>query len=138
MQFQIKVHVPGRTYPDYHFFILSRGNNAGKPLDQACPNCFVIASPSGDEIQFLYWLCYGLWQCKLFHPYLSGSVIPFIRIGELRTVINQAYQRVNSNRSSWLKTIKSVNQLLSRQQKLTIQLKLVHELKNLILIKHFK
>jgi hypothetical protein len=61
MQTIIKTHKMNRTYHENHFFILSKGNNAGRPQDQPCPNCFVVITESPKERQTLFWLCYGLW-----------------------------------------------------------------------------
>lgn len=58
MQLLIKTYHPKHTYPHHHFFILSKGNNAGKPLDQPCPNCFVVITNCPSEKQRLYWLCF--------------------------------------------------------------------------------
>lgn len=33
-------------------------NNSGKPLDAACPNCFVCICKTEEEKQQLYWLFY--------------------------------------------------------------------------------
>lgn len=51
-----------------HFFVLSSGNNAGRPMDEPCPNCFVIMTKCPQEKQLLYWLCFWLWQCGYFQP----------------------------------------------------------------------
>lgn len=77
---KIKTHKMKNTYVEDHFFILSKGMNAGKPLDKPCPNCFVLFAKSKVERNMLYWLCFGLWQGNFFHPFLTGYVIPFIRL----------------------------------------------------------
>lgn len=44
--FKIKTHRTGETYQSPHFFILNKGNNAGKP--NICPftNSFVVFANS--------------------------------------------------------------------------------------------
>jgi hypothetical protein len=93
---RIKTHEMKNAYTENHFFILSKGLNAGKPLDKPCPNCFVLFAKSEEEKNQLHWLCYGLWQGNLFRPFLTGSVIPFIRLDDLKTVINEALSKINS------------------------------------------
>ncbi len=68
------------------FFILNKGLNSGKPLEKPCPNCFVITVKNDEEKEFLFWLCWGLWQSKKFYYLHTGSVIPFIRLNEFKVL----------------------------------------------------
>jgi hypothetical protein len=61
-----------------HFFVLCKGLNSGKPLQVPCPNCFIIQTESEEFKETLYWITFALWRTKAFHPYLRGSVIPFL------------------------------------------------------------
>ena len=70
-------------------FILNKGLNSGKPLEKPCPNCFVITVKNDEEKEFLFWLCWGLWQSKKFHHLHTGSVIPFIRLQEFKAFIKE-------------------------------------------------
>ena len=90
--FEIKTHRSGRTYNTQHFFILNKGINSGKPLNQPCPNCFVITTTSAANRESLFYLCLLLKIGKYFSYYLKGSVIPFICISDAKKVINQALQ----------------------------------------------
>lgn len=53
--FRIKTHRASLTYSEPHFFILNKGLNSGKPLNNPCPNCFVCITT--DEV--LKILCTG-------------------------------------------------------------------------------
>lgn len=55
-----------------HFFILSKCYNAGKPLLNHCPNCFVVITSNLEEREYFYWLCYGLWMGGFFRQVLTG------------------------------------------------------------------
>ena len=72
--FRIKTHRLESSYQQPHFFILNKGLNSGKPLNNACPNCFVCLTDN-QETGFLLALldCGG----KIIHYLLKGSVIPF-------------------------------------------------------------
>jgi hypothetical protein len=39
---KIKTHKMKNTHAGNYLFILSKGLNAGKPLQNPCPNCFVL------------------------------------------------------------------------------------------------
>ena len=90
MKNRITCYSAGQQLPGIHFFILSKGLNAGKPLDAACPNCFVFSCKSEEERDKYFWICYGLWQSNHFRVHLVGSVIPFLRKSELVMLVDQA------------------------------------------------
>ncbi|MBX2968228.1 MAG: hypothetical protein KF803_02570 [Cyclobacteriaceae bacterium] len=122
-----------RTYRGNHFFVLSKGNNAGRPMDKPCPNCFVIITKCPHEKQLLYWLCSALWQCGYFKPHLCGSVIPFLRLPELKTIIRNTHIRIENRKAAYEKAVDTLNKLLAVQKKLSNQLHLIHETKKKVL-----
>jgi hypothetical protein len=96
MKIVIETYNPANNYSGPHFFILSRGMNSGKPLTAPCRNCFIVMCENPDTTDELFWLCYGLWQSKSFHRLIIGSVIPFVRIREIKQFIFDTY---DANRS---------------------------------------
>jgi hypothetical protein len=134
---KIKTHKSGQ-YVEPHFFILSKGNNAGKPLTSPCPNCFVLVAQDVKEREALYWLCFGLWQGGLFRPYLRGSVIPFICVDDLRNEICQAWEKVAQKPDSLAQVAQTLTGLAAHQEKLKEQLKLINELKRAMMFKLLK
>lgn len=130
---KIKTHKPGRCYSENHFFILSKGNNAGKPLAAPCPNCFVLLAESDTEKDLLYWLCYGLWQGRCFRVYLSGSVIPFIHLQDLRKVIVFAHEKVEGKKEGFAKAIEVLKSCAAHEEKITKQLMLIKDAKRAIM-----
>lgn len=113
---KIKTHKMKNTYAEVHFFILSKGNNSGKPLDKPCPNCFVCICKDEAEKERLYWLFYGLWQGSYFHPFITGSVIPFIRLNDLKEVVNTALSKIALKPQQFDKNV-SMIQLLNEKAK---------------------
>lgn len=104
------------TYEKHHFFILNKGNNSGKPLEQPCPNCFVCFAENEEQKQQLYWLFYGLWQGSYFKPFLTGSVIPFIRLDDLKQVAELSLSKIELQPLLFNKNI-SMMQLLDEKSK---------------------
>src|SRR5438105_1869951 len=94
---KIKTHKMKNVYEGHHVFVLSKGMNAGKPLEKPCPNCFVLFAKNEEEKNLYFWLCFGLWQANFFRPFITGSVIPFIRLEDLRQVITEALVKLNEN-----------------------------------------
>lgn len=126
MQTLIKTHKMNRTYQENHFFVLSKGNNAGRPMDKPCPNCFVVISKCLQEKQLLYWLCYGLWQCGYFQPHLCGSVIPFLRLPELKSILRDTRAKVELRVDEYGKAVETLNKLLAIQQNISHQQQLIN------------
>ena len=135
MQTLIKTHKMNRTYHGNHFFVLSKGNNAGRPMDKPCPNCFVVITKCPHEKQLLYWLFYGLWQCGYFQPHLCGSVIPFLRLPELKYIIGDSRAKVELRKNKYDKAVETLNKLLSIQQNISHQLQLINQAKKSLIWK---
>jgi hypothetical protein len=136
---QIKTHNMKNEYLNQnHFFILSKGDNAGKPLLEPCPNCFVLISGNNQDREYYYWLCYGLWVGGFFKPYLSGSVISFLRITELNHIIRHTTSKIQLRREALIKAIKTLNELNTYQDNLTKQIQLIKVTKQALMYKVLK
>jgi hypothetical protein len=133
---QIKTHKMKNTHAENHFFILSKGLNAGKPLEKPCPNCFVLFTKSEEEKNRLYWLCFGLWQGNFFRSFLTGSVTPFIRLDDLKTVINEAISKVDLN--EFEKSMSVMNDLQKHQENIFKQLELIRHAKKSLMYRILK
>ncbi len=46
--------------PPFVFYILAKGDNAGKPDLQPWPNSFVAIAPNQEMKEFYFWLTFGL------------------------------------------------------------------------------
>ena len=125
--FQIKTHQIGRTYTAPHFFILNKGLNSGKPLDEPCPNCFVITATTKSKIESLYYLCLSLKIGQFFAYYLKGSVIPFIGISDAKKVINTALQ--NYEAQQWQMKVEKLKKITAFEENLQQQLSTISKLK---------
>jgi hypothetical protein len=82
--YHILTHRNDAVYNTPHFFILSKGNNSGKPSNTPWVNSFVCISESEKESKILYWTAYFLFKNKSIHRLLRGSAIPFISIREYK------------------------------------------------------
>lgn len=126
------------AYNAPHFFILNKGSNSGKPLETPCPNCFVCLCHDEAEKQRLYWLFYGLWQGMYFHPFLTGSVISFIRLDDLKQVAKAALAKIELQPLQFDKNI-SMIQLLDEKGKVILeQIKLIKEAKKALMYQVLK
>ena len=134
----VKTHKLKNNYQGHHFFILSKGMNAGKPLEKPCPNCLVILAQSEEEKNLLYWLCFGLWQGNYFHPFITGSVIPFIRLDDFKTVVCQALQKIELKNGEVQKSLEVMKDLQLHQMNILKQLDLIKQAKKALMYKVLK
>lgn len=109
--YQIKTYSPQNQVVNAQFYILNKGLNSGKPLEKPCPNCFVITVNNNEEKEFLYWLCWGLWQSKKFHYLHTGSVIPFVRLHEFKTFLKEQADIAFAEKEQYNKNVKALQQL---------------------------
>ncbi len=116
-----------------HFFILNKGNNSGKPLLIACPNCFVIQFESEEEKEQIYWLLYSLWKSKVFYPLLRGSVIPFVVLRDVKSCIQDGLNKVDENPAQFEKAVAVLRSLEEMEEKLKQNIKLVQDAKQMVI-----
>ena len=120
-----------------HFFALNKGINSGKPLLLPCPNCFKIEAENEEFKETLYWVSFALWKIKAFHPYLIGSVIPFIRIGDYKHLIFEKLEVVNASPTEFEETLKKLRFIELKERQFKENLKLIQELKHAYVYRYF-
>ncbi len=120
-----------------HFFALNKGLNSGKPLLLPCPNCFKIEAENEDFKEVLYWVSFALWKSKAFHPFLIGSVIPFIRIGDYKQLISEKLEVVKASPAEFAETVKQLRFIEMKEKQFLQNLKLIQELKRAYVFKYF-
>lgn len=126
---RIKTHNLKFPHDTNHFFILSRGYNAGKPIDKPCPNCFIVTAENEEHKYQLFWVCYSLWKSGAYLPLLCGSVIPFLHIREAEEKINVAMKSISESNEKFRASVKELQKLIRTEKLLNMQLKLINELK---------
>jgi hypothetical protein len=129
---KITTYSPDQKRSPFAFFILNKGMNSGKPMEQPCPNCFTFNAVDKAEKDHNFWLCFGLWQSRSFHPHLIGSVIPFIRLHDLNQVINQASDIAQTNPAAFQKTVEALKILDQHEKQYHRNLLLISEAKKAI------
>lgn len=123
---------------DFEFYILSKGYNAGKPLENPCPNCFTCSCNTAEEKDFYFWLLWALWKSKYFHQFLTGSVIVFLRLDDVKAEITRHSTAVKENAASFNATIEKVKLFEEREKIIVQQLQQLQQLKIAMLRRHIK
>lgn len=135
---KIKTHNSQREKTEFEFYILNKGNNSGKPLDLPCPNCFVCICKDEEEKQQLYWLFYGLWQGLFFNPFISGSVIPYIRIDDVKQVAEMSLSKIELQPLQFDKNVSMVQLLNEKVKVIQEQIKLIKQAKRALMYQVLK
>ena len=111
LDFKIISHRQGVNYETPHFFILSKGNNSGKPSNTPWVNSFVCTSKSEKESKILYWTAYFLFKNKSIHRLLRGSVIPFVSIREYKNEFRSYLMKIEEVPQKFNKSAKVLERL---------------------------
>jgi hypothetical protein len=73
---------------DPHFWIQTKGMNAGQPLKQPIANCVGIRAHEDVLVpQYLYYVVLHLYNQQRFASALKGSVIPYITQRDISRII---------------------------------------------------
>jgi hypothetical protein len=132
---QLKTFNKNFNYEGHYFFILNKGMNSGKPLKNACPNCFICIAASEEEKETLYWLCYGLWYSKAFHALHKGSVIAFISIDDVNHCLSQSLLKSNQIKSDFQQAIQQAKKFEELENLYEKNLQLIRQAKRAIFYK---
>lgn len=136
--FQLKSYGRQSDVSGHCFFILNKGMNSGKPLTSPCPNCFVLTASTPAEKDFFYWLCFGLWQSNSFHPFLRGTVIPFIVLDELKQCIREAAAKANESPVQFRKSVELLKFIELKEKQFHENLRLLHDAKRAIFYRYMR
>lgn len=128
LYFKLKTHAFGKSYDQPHIFLLSRGENSGKPLQKECKNCFVAITETQEEANRIYWMAYALWQTNQFSRLLKGSVIPFIGIKTMEKEL-KANLRKHQDQGKFNKLLEAIKVVDLEEKRLEERKKFIHNLK---------
>ncbi len=138
LRLKIKTHKSGTTYSQPHFFILNKGLNSGKPFRHYVCNSFVFLADNKDERDFYYFMLLGLWELRLFRPYLKGTAIEFVRLGDVIDVLEETFNAVNTGNRSFSDGQKALAQIEALQINLQLQLTHLMQLRKSLFYKYLK
>jgi hypothetical protein len=112
------------------FYILSKGDNAGKPslplggVGGGSPwtNSFAVICQNHQYLNFYYWLVYGLFKTGKFKTRHRGSVILFVNINDIRDLIRDLAPTVFPHWAKFQELIKMLEKIESFKSNLGLQI----------------
>ena len=133
---KVRTYAVHRETPEQAIYILNRGRNAGKPLRQPCPNCFIYYCSNPEELETVYWTFYALWKNGFFHPHLCGSVIEMLRLSDLKKLLLQWIQPGIEKATRNPEMVNKIKSTWELEQKIQEQSKSIQELRH-SLVRHY-
>ena len=133
MKIKLSTYTEGQLLYDHRFFILNKGLNAGKPSFSPWANCFLAQFENDDELDYAYWICYGLWVTRKLHVFLRGSVIPFITKDDLLNALDLADAAIHDHRDLYMRSIEMPYEAEHNCEVLTAKATKLHQAKTAIL-----
>ena len=135
---KIKTHKSGAIYKQPHFFILNKGLNSGKPFRHYVCNSFVFLADDKNESDYYFFMLQGIWELRLLRPYLKGSVIEYVRLGDVIDVLDETLNSVNSGNRSFSDVQNTLAQIEALQANLQTQLDYLMQLRKSLFYKYLK
>lgn len=135
---KIKTHRSGKIYNQPHFFILNKGLNSGKPFKHYVCNSFVFLADNNDERDFYYFMLLGIWELRLMRPHFKGSVIEYVRLGDVIDVLDETLNSVNTGNRSFADVQNSLLQIDALQSNLQLQLTYLMQLRKSLFYKYLR
>ena len=136
LNFIIKTHRVGTIYTKPHLFVLNKGMNSGKPQKEPFTNSFVIIFQNEEDCESIFFIAYSLWQTKFWHPFLVGSVIPFLRLPDFKNEIIPKASLMMSEHNEHLKNVAALKLLEQKEKQFHENINLINDLRRVILYRY--
>jgi hypothetical protein len=136
LNFIIKTHRVGTVYTKPHLFILNKGMNSGKPQKEPFTNSFVIILQNQEDLESLFFIAYSLWQTKFWHPFLVGSVIPFLRLPDFKNEFIPKARLMMSEHNEHIKNVAALKLLEQKEKQFHQNINLINDLRKVILYRY--
>jgi hypothetical protein len=138
LNFIITTHRKDTVYTNPHLFILNKGMNSGKPQKEPFTNSFVIIFQNEQDCESIYFVAYSLWKTKFWHPYLVGSVIPFLRLPDFSKEFNPKANLMMQEHEEYQKNVTALKLLEKKEKQFYENINLINDLRRVILYRYSK
>ena len=136
LNFIIKTHKVGTIYTKPHLFVLNKGMNSGKPQKTAFTNSFVIIFQNEEDCESVFFIAYSLWQTKFWHPFLVGSVIPFLRLPDFKNEFIPKASLMMAEHEEHKKNVAALKLLEQKEKQFHENINLINDMRRVILYRY--
>ncbi|GGA72828.1 hypothetical protein GCM10008015_11890 [Flavobacterium palustre] len=107
--------------------------NSGKPQKEPFTNSFVIIFQNEEDCENIYFVAYSLWKTKFWHPFLVGSVIPFLRLQIFSKEFNLKASLMMQEHEEHLKQVAALKLLEQKEKQFHENINLINDMRKVIL-----
>ena len=136
LNFIIKTHRKDTVYTKPHLFVLNKGINSGKPQKEPFTNSFVIIFEKEEDCESLFFIAYSLWQTKFWHPFLIGSVIPFLCLPDFKKEFNPQASLMMVEHEQQQKNVAALKLLEKKEKQYKEDIILINDIRKAILYRY--
>ena len=136
LNFIIKTHQKNVNYTQPHLFISNKGMNSGKPQKEAFTNSFVVVFQNEEDCENIYFVAYSLWKIKFWHPFLVGSVIPFLRLNDFKSNFFTKSKIMMQQHETHVKHVATLKLLEQKEKQFHENINLINDLRRTILYRY--
>ena len=138
LNFIIKTHKKDTVYTKPHLFILNKGMNSGKPQKEPFTNSFVVIFQNEEDCESLYWIAFSLWKSKFWHPFLRGSVIPFLSLPDFKKEFSPKANILIEEHEAHKKNVAALKLLEQKEKQFHENINLINDLRRVIIYRYGK
>ncbi len=136
LNFIIKTHRKDTVYTKPHLFVLNKGMNSAKPQKTAFTNSFVIIFQNEEDCESVFFIAYSLWQTKFWHPFLVGSVIPFLRLPNFKNEFIPKASLMMAEHEEHKKNVAALKLLEQKEKQFHENINLINDMRRVILYRY--
>lgn len=134
---QIRCYHGSVNQNSFTFFILSKGENSGKPGLQPWVNSFAVHCHSQQQFEFYFWLTYGLYKANHFKPMQKGTAVQYVNIKDVYVVLGQAAPAIEEHWHKYKKILEALELLEKSKTTLGQQLVSTQNMQEYLIRKFF-
>lgn len=135
---QIRCYHSNQMLQPFVFYMLCKGENAGKPALKPWTNSFAVICSNQQYFYFYFWLVYGLFKSNKFKIRLRGTAVPFLNLDDIREVIRELAPVVFPDWAKFQELIITMDKLEKLKSSLGQQVIASENLQKLMLHNYFK
>jgi hypothetical protein len=134
----IKCYHPNALKNENVFYILCKGDNSGCPSTDPWANSFVVICQNQKAFKFYYWLVYALFKTGEFKPRIKGSVIPYINISDVNSILKKITPLISEDWEKLQSLIDTLDNVARLKTTLLQQVQGTEQLQKCLLSRYLK
>ena len=120
------------------FYILCKGENAGRPGFKPWVNSFAVICSNQQYFYFYFWLVYGLHKSSKFKIHLRGTAVPFLNLDDVQAVIRDLAPAVFPDWAKFQELVATMDKLEKLKSNLVQQVVVSENLQRHLILSYFE